>query len=72
MLGLGEPCVKKTKCDQQKVSNKKRKEKPQKPQFSLNFQFGVCEEEEMRPQMRDLCGFAIWQICDLGGQMPIS
>ena len=48
MLGLGEPCAKKAKCDQQKVYNEKRKEKPRKPQFSLNFQFGFGEEEEMR------------------------
>ena len=47
MLGLGEPCAKKAKCDQQKLYNKKRKEKPRKPQFSLNFQFGFGEEEEM-------------------------
>ena len=46
MLGLGEPCSKKAKCDQQRIYNDRRKEKPRKPQFSLNFQFG--EEEEMR------------------------
>ena len=48
MLGLGEPSAKKAKCDQQKVYNERRKEKPRKPQFSLNFQFGFGEEEEMR------------------------
>ena len=49
MLGLGEPCAKKIKFDQQKVYNEKRKEKHRKPQFSLNFQFaGFCEEEETR------------------------
>ena len=48
MLGLGEPCAKKAKCDQQRVYNERRKEKPRKPQFSLNFQFGFGEEEEMR------------------------
>ena len=48
MLGLGEPRAKKAKCDQQRVYNERRKEKPRKPQFSLNFQFGFGEEEEMR------------------------
>lgn len=48
MLGLGEPCAKKAKCDQQRVYNERRKEKPRKPQFSLNFQFGFGEEEKMR------------------------
>lgn len=48
MLGLGEPCAKKAKCDQQRFYNERRKEKPRKPQFSLNFQFGFGEEEEMR------------------------
>ena len=48
MLGLGEPCAKKAKCDQQKVYHEKRKEKPRKPQFTLRFQFGFGEEEEMR------------------------
>ena len=48
MLGFGEPCAKKAKCDQQKVYNEKQKEKPRKPQFSLNFQFRFCEEDEMR------------------------
>ena len=40
MLGeiySGEPRAKKAKCDQQKVYNERRKEKPRKPQFSLNF-----------------------------------
>ena len=48
MLGLGEPSAKKAKCDQQRVYNERRKEKPRKPQFRLNFQFGFGEEEEMR------------------------
>ena len=48
MLGLGEPCAKKAKCDQQRIYNERRKEKPRKPQFSLNFQFGFGDEEEMR------------------------
>ena len=48
MLGFGEPCAKKAKCDKQKDYNEKRKEKPRKPQFSLNFQFGFCEDKEMR------------------------
>ena len=51
MLGeiySGEPRAKKAKCDQQKVYNERRKEKPRKPQFSLNFQFNYGEEEEMR------------------------
>ena len=48
MLGLGEPCAKKAKCDQQRIYNERRKEKLRKPQFSLNFQFGFGEEEEMR------------------------
>lgn len=39
---------KKAKCDQQRVYNERRKEKPRNPQFSLNFQFGFGEEEEMR------------------------
>ena len=48
MLGFSEPCAKKAKYDpdQQKVYNDKRKEKPRKPQFSLNFQFRSGEEEE--------------------------
>lgn len=51
MLGeiySGEPRAKKAKCNQQKVYNERRKEKPRKPQFSLNFQFNYGEEEEMR------------------------
>ena len=48
MLGVGEPCAKKSKRDQQRVYNERRNEKPRKPQFSLNFQFGFGEEEEMR------------------------
>ena len=42
------PCVKKAKCNQQRVYNERRKEKPRKPQFSLNPQFGFGEKEEMR------------------------
>lgn len=60
MLGLGELCAKKAKCDQQKVYNEKRKEKPWKPQFSLNFQFGFCKEEEMRCATTQYGEFAIW------------
>ena len=36
------------KCDQQRIYIERRKEKPRKPQFSLNFQFGFGEEEETR------------------------
>ena len=48
MLGAGEPSAKKAKYDKQKIYNEKRKEKPRKPQFSLNFQFNFGEEEEMQ------------------------
>ena len=49
MLGnQAEPCVKKAKYEKQKLYNEKRKEKPRKPHFSLNFQFNFGEEEEMR------------------------
>lgn len=48
MLGTGEPCAKKAKYDLQRKYNERRKEKPRKPQFSLNFQFNFGEEEEMR------------------------
>ena len=48
MLGFSEPCAKKAKYDQQKVYNNKRKDKPPKPQFSLNFQFGFGEEKETK------------------------
>ena len=45
MLGYGEPCTKKSRFEQQRVYNEKRKEKPRKPQFSLNFHFNYGEEE---------------------------
>lgn len=45
MLGFGEPCEKKAKCDQQKIYNEKRQEKPQ---LSLNFKFVFCKDEKMR------------------------
>ena len=48
MLGTGEPCAKKAKYDLQRKYNERRKEKPRKPQFSLNFQFNFGEEGEMR------------------------
>lgn len=48
MLGIGEPCVKRSKIEKQRFYNAKRKEKPRKPQFSLNFQFDFGEEEEMK------------------------
>ena len=48
MLGLGEPCAKKSKIEQQRLYNERRKEKPRKPQFSLNFQFDFCERELMK------------------------
>ena len=48
MLGASEPSAKKAKYDKQKIYNEKRKEKPRKPQFSLNFQFNFGEEEEMQ------------------------
>ena len=48
MLGFGEPCAKKSKIEKQRLYNEKRKEKPRKPQFSLNFQFEFGEEEEMK------------------------
>ena len=49
MLGnQAEPSAKKAKYEKQKLYNEKRKEKPRKPQFSLNFQFNFGEEEEMR------------------------
>ena len=66
MLGeiySGEPRVKKAKCNQQKVYNERRKEKPRKPQFSLNFQFNYGKEEEMRAineifvQLRNMADF---------------
>ena len=48
MLGAGDPSAKKAKYDKQKIYKEKRKEKPRKPQFSLNFQFNFGEEEEMQ------------------------
>ena len=48
MLGLGEPCAKKSKIDQQRIYNERRKEKPRKPQFSLNFQFDFGEKIVMK------------------------
>ena len=49
MLGnQAKPCAKEAKYEKQKLYNEKRKEKPTKPQFSLNFQFNYGEEEEMR------------------------
>ena len=48
MFGSGDPSAKKAKVDQQKKYNEKRKEKPRKPQFSLNFQFNFGEEGEMK------------------------
>ena len=48
MLGLGELCAKKSKIEKQRLYNEKRKEKPRKPQFSLNFQFEFGKEEEMK------------------------
>ena len=48
MLGVGEAQSKKPKYEQQKKYNERRKEKPRKAQFSLNFQFNFSEEEEMR------------------------
>ena len=47
MLGALEPQSKKPKYEQQKKYNETRKEKPRKPQFSLNFKFNFSEEEEM-------------------------
>ena len=61
MLGSGEPSAKKAKFDQQKIYNQKRKEKPHKPQFSLNFQFNFSEEEEMKAtneMLVQLCNMA--------------
>ena len=75
MLGFSEPCAKKAKYDpdKQKVYNEKRKEKPRKPQFSLNFQFRSGEEEERTATNERFVRLTIWRICDLaGGQMPIS
>ena len=48
MLGLGEPCAKKSKIEQQRIYNERRKEKPRKPQFSLNFQFDFGEKIVMK------------------------
>ena len=48
MLGAGEPSAKKAKYERQKIYNEKRKDKPRKPQFSLNFQFSFGEDEEMQ------------------------
>lgn len=48
MLGAAEPCAKKAKYDLQRNYNKRRKEKPHKPHFSLNFQFHFRKEGEMR------------------------
>ena len=47
-LGAGESSAKKAKYDKQKIYSEKRKDKPRKPQFSLNFQFNFGEEEEMQ------------------------
>lgn len=47
MLGDGEPSTKKARFEKQRVYNEKRKEKPRKPQFSLNFQFDFGEEKEL-------------------------
>lgn len=60
MLGTGEPCKKKAKYDLQRRYNEPRKEKPRKPQFSLNFPFNFGEEGEMR----GLFDFATWRIYD--------
>ena len=54
MLSLGEPCAKKSKIEKQRLYNEKRKEKPRKPQFSLNFQFEFGEEEEMKENPREI------------------
>lgn len=43
-----ELCAKKAKYEKQKSYNDKRKEKPRKPQFSLNFQFNFGEEDEIK------------------------
>ena len=49
MLGnQAQPSAKRAKYEKQKLYNEKRKEKPRKPQFSLNVQFNFSEEEEMR------------------------
>ena len=48
MLGAGEPSAKRAIYHKQKIYNEKRKEKPRKPQFNLNFQFNFREEEEMQ------------------------
>ena len=47
MLGLGEPCAKKSKIEL-RINNERRKEKPRKPQFSLNFQFDFGEKKVMK------------------------
>jgi len=47
-LGIAKPCVKRSKIKKQRFYNAKRKEKPHKPQSSLNFQFNFGEEEEMK------------------------
>ena len=52
MLGLGQPCAKKSKIEKQRLYNQKRKEKPRKPQFSLNFQLEFREEEMKEIQER--------------------
>ena len=45
MLGnQAEPFAEKAKYEKQKLYNEKRKEKPRKPQFSLNFQFNFIIE----------------------------
>ena len=48
MLGTGEPCTKSAKLERQKAYNERRKLKPRKPQFSLNFQFNSGEDEEAK------------------------
>ena len=48
MLGLGKPCAKKSKIEQQRIYNERRKEKPRKRQFSLNFQFDFGEKIVMK------------------------
>lgn len=56
MLGTGEHCAKKAKYDLQRKYNERRKEKPRKPQFSLNFQFNFGEEGEMRETNKRFVG----------------
>lgn len=51
-IGLGEPCAKKSKIEQQRLYNECRKEKPCKPQFSLNFQFD-CNEKELKKETQE-------------------